>query len=209
MNKIISVIAVSGLLLASLACWVVFGQRVLPHSFGAAGNMLIENYIPYVLYNGGINTAKDLTVSGSTAFSGTVANSGAVTNTSSWTLGSSGTALTRINSGTCYILAYATTIAATSTALVDCQATALIYNVNNLRAAALTGVTFGDPTVASLSTTTATTAGTTFGGLVLEAAMASTTAGYIQLQISNLTGATFTWPVTGAATGTATYIVAK
>lgn len=33
------------------------------NNFGAAttaGNMLIENYIPYVLYNGGINSAKDI-----------------------------------------------------------------------------------------------------------------------------------------------------
>lgn len=44
---------------------------------GAAGSMLIEQYIPYVLYNGGINTALPAT------FSDTVTGAG-----STWTTGS-------------------------------------------------------------------------------------------------------------------------
>ena len=118
-------------------------------------------------------------------------------------VGSSGTALTRVNAGTCYIRPYAATITATSTAKVDCQATAS-WSASGV--SALTGVTAGDFTVASLATSTA---GSTFAGVHLIAASASTTSGYIELTISNLTGTTFTWPVTGTASGTASYIVAK
>lgn len=122
------------------------------------------------------------------------------------TIGTTGTALTRVNMGTCYILPYATTIAASSTATVDCQGTALIYNTNTGRATALTGVTNGDNVQLEFSTSTA---GTVFGGIGIIGASASTTAGYITLRVSNQTGGTYTWPVTGSATGTATYIVTK
>ena len=37
-------------------------------SFGAAGSMLAENYLPYIFSNGGFSTAKDLTLSSSTNF---------------------------------------------------------------------------------------------------------------------------------------------
>ena len=115
-------------------------------------------------------------------------------------IGSSGTAASRLNFGTCYIKAYAATIEATSTATVDCQGTAA---VDASGISALTGVTFGDQVSLTISTTTA---GTTVNGLSVSAAAASTTAGYITAQIYNGTGGTFTWPVTGVATGTASYI---
>jgi len=121
-------------------------------------------------------------------------------------LGSSGTAVTRINTGTCYIQSYATTIAATSSATVECQATALVRTTATTFTSPLTGVASGDAVNVTLSTATA---GTTVGGLTITAATASTTAGYISLRVYNGTGATFTWPVTGSATGTASYIVTK
>lgn len=124
-----------------------------------------------------------------------------ITNTGGVKVGTSGTTVTRINTGTCYIKAYATTIAATSTASVDCQATAA---VSASGISALTGVTSGDVVSVNLATSTA---GTTFGGLILAGASASTTDGYITLRLTNLTGTTYTWPVTGTASGTATYIV--
>jgi hypothetical protein len=120
--------------------------------------------------------------------------------------GSTGTALTRVNTGTCYILPYAATIAASSTAVVDCQGTAAIFNTNTTLATALTGVTNGDNVIANFSTTTATTVS---NGIVVTGAAASTTAGYITLTVSNLRGTTFTWPVTGSATGTVYYMVTK
>lgn len=134
-----------------------------------------------------------------------ISSTGAVTNSTSWTLGSSGTTLTRLNAGTCYIQPYATTIAASSTALVDCQATAAVASTSSTYTndSALTGVTYGDGVNVTLATSTGSA---TFLGLNLESASASGTAGYIQLRLSNKTGATFTWPTTGTASGTASYI---
>jgi len=122
--------------------------------------------------------------------------------TGTLTTGSSGTAVARQNVGTCYIRPYAATIAATSTAKVDCQATAA-WNASGM--SALAGVTAGDIVSVTLATSTA---GTTLGGLNVTGASASTTAGYIELYINNLTGTTYTWPTTGTASGTATYIIA-
>jgi hypothetical protein len=124
-------------------------------------------------------------------------------------IGSAGTNIDRLNTGTCYIKAYATTIAATSSAVVDCQATAA---VSASGIGALAGVTFGDAVAAQLSTTTALgapigVATPRMGGLVIRGASASSTAGVITLLIGNETGDTYTWPLTGSATGTASYIV--
>jgi len=135
--------------------------------------------------------------------------SGAVTHSGAMTIGSSGTAMTRVNTGTCYILAYSATIAASTTATVTCQGTAAIWNLNQVLATTLTGVANGDFVLAQLSTTTARVASSVFGGLVIEGASASSTAGYITLRVYNNTGATFTWPLTGNATGTVSYIVTK
>lgn len=115
-------------------------------------------------------------------------------------IGSSGTAFARVNGGTCFIRPYAATIAATSTAQVDCQGTGA-WGANG--ASALTGVSFGDSVTATLGTSTS---GTTLAGLNVNAAEASSTAGFIVLYIRNLTGTTFTWPLTGTASGTAHYV---
>lgn len=63
-EKIVSVIAVIALLVSIIAVIPQFRQTAV--EYGAAGGMLIENYLPYVLYNGGINTAKDVNVTGTT-----------------------------------------------------------------------------------------------------------------------------------------------
>ena len=67
---------------------------------------------------------------------------------------SGGTQIGKLVSGSCYIHPYATTISASSTATVDCQATP-----NRTALVALPGVLFGDRIVSSLSTTTATAIG--------------------------------------------------
>ncbi len=152
--------------------------------------------------HGSTSCLTDLFVSGETlsgqmtvGYTGTLA-AGSVTET--------GTVLNRLDAGTCYIQAYATTIAATSTAKVECQGTAAVGGITTALDAALTGVTTGDNVQVRLATSTA---GTTSLGLNVTGASASTTAGYIELYIANMTGATFTWPTTGAATGTASYWV--
>lgn len=52
--------------IVALVISVVVGAKVFmpvtfSHSFGAAGNLFIENYVPVVRYNGGINTALPVT----------------------------------------------------------------------------------------------------------------------------------------------------
>lgn len=204
-DKIIS----GGVIVAIIVSfWALHASGVLKSNgvkqFGAtaAGGMLAENYIPYVLYNGGYNSAKDFTITGGAGI----------------TLGSSGTTFTRMNTGQCYIMPTATTIAATTTVSVDCQATLAVGNPNTAETA-LTGVTSGDTVVAQLSTTTAILNGNTFsgsgvnGGLVILGASPSTTAGYIVLRLYNAFGATYTYPtfpVGGVnASGTVSYIVTK
>lgn len=148
---------------------------------------------------------------GAPSFGATTART---TITNPWTFsqavthGSTGTAISRINTGTCYIQAYATTIAASSTVAVDCQATAAVGGITTANDVALTGVTFGDFVVGNLSTTTAA-AGGAFMGIIANGVSASTTAGYLSVRITNLSGTTFTWPTTGTATGTISYFVAK
>lgn len=116
----------------------------------------------------------------------------------------SGTAVNGLNTGTCFLAPSATTIAATTTVSVDCQATAGFAAAGT---SALTGVTSGDAVQFMLSTTTAGATGP--GGLVATSASASTTAGYITVRILNLTGTTFTWPTIGSASGTAYYLVTR
>jgi hypothetical protein len=168
---------------------------------GAVGNLLAENYDGgYIRQNGGFFTNLDIKAGGTITAVTSLISSG------TFQLSSTGTTLNRINAGTCYVLPYATTIAASTTAAVDCQATALIYNTNTTRAVALAGVTAGDNVVANFATSTAAS---TFGSISISGASASTTPGYITLLVENLTGTTYTWPVTGTASGTASYIVTK
>lgn len=115
-------------------------------------------------------------------------------------IGKTGTQINNISAGTCYIKAWATTIAATSSAYVDCQATALV-GANGF--AALPGVLNGDAVQVTLATSTEPVS--PYGGLFVASAAASTTNGYIQLEITNLTGGVFTWPSNGVASGTAYY----
>lgn len=68
-DYIIGTVAVVALVVGVLALW---GERQQSPSqeFGAAptavvGNLLAENYIPYVLYNGGYQSAKDISTTGS------------------------------------------------------------------------------------------------------------------------------------------------
>ena len=116
------------------------------------------------------------------------------------TLGSNSTSIAQVNHGTCYLRPRAATIAASSTALVECQGTAA-WDASGV--SALTGVDTGDTFQVILSTTTATETGR---GIRITGAAASSTAGYIMLTIANSTGNTHTWPTSGSASGTASYI---
>lgn len=154
---------------------------------GLVGVKYAEQYNPYIKYNGGYNSLLPIQTTGGTNFTG-----GSV-------IGSSGTTINNETFGFCYIKAYATTIAASSTGVVDCQANAAV-SANGI--APLTGVNSGDVVQIELSTSTS---GTTFMGIDVIGASASSTNGYITLIVQNSTGATYTWPTTGTATGTASY----
>lgn len=101
------------------------------------------------------------------------------------------------NWGTCYIMPTATTIAASTTQLVDCQSTAAV-NLPNATETPLSGILPTDTILsAMLSTSSATVSGTakvTFGNITVDAATASSTAGIIVLLVNNGTGGTYTWP---------------
>lgn len=113
-------------------------------------------------------------------------------------VGANGTNISRINFGFCNIHTGTgiTTIAATTTATLDCQA-------GTGTATALTGVTAGDVCLVMAATTTPTTV----EGLSILGVSASSTQGYITLKIFNGTGATYTWA--SAATSSLNYHCAK
>jgi hypothetical protein len=171
-KKLVGVIAVAALLL-SVFNWFHpnLGQKELLQSpvGGAAGNLLAENYDPYIMYNGGYNSAKDFTVSGATSLSGTTALSGAVSLTSTFKLGSSGTAQSNQVITTCNPVAN-TSIAATSSGFIYCTG--------------VTGITSSDYVYASFASSSAAIA----NQWVIVGAMASSTAGAVDIRIMNLTG---------------------
>lgn len=118
-----------------------------------------------------------------------------------------GTQINGLNMGQCYIQAYATTIAASSTAKVDCQATQAVGGITTALDSILNGVSTNDNVQATLATSTeVNVAGQ---GLVVVAASASTTPGFISLLIANNSGAVFTWPTIGNATGTVNYVSSR
>ena len=80
-EKILWGIAVVGLVLGGWAWFSIPSVAKLPsgQSFGAAGNLLAEQYIPYVLYNGGYNSAKDIETSANFEVGGTSTLTGDVT----------------------------------------------------------------------------------------------------------------------------------
>lgn len=109
---------------------------------------------------------------------------------------STGNEITRINFGFCNIRSHTTTIAASSTQQVEC-------NGGTTSNVALTGVTAADKVFILPATTTPTT----FEGLHILGASASSTAGSITLLVYNGTGASYAW--TAAATTSLQYWVVK
>lgn len=181
-ENIIGAIAVLGLLVGVWAVATAPKDLVSngPSSFGstAAGGMLAENYIPYVLYNGGYNSAKDLNTS---AFLGT---------TGTFQVSSSGTTFSRLNGGTCLLALgnVPASFTASTSVNVDCQASNQLATSATAQSA-LTGVTAGDRVIVMAPTTTPITAGYS---VQLIGCNASSTVGYITCKLSNQTGATFT-----------------
>lgn len=101
-----------------------------------------------------------------------------------------GSSITSINAGSCTIWAPATTIAASTTQQVECQSA-----TNGSLASGLAGLTANSICQIRMASSTNTTS----NGLVLGGASASSTAGSIVVQLSNLTGTTFTWTATASS----------
>lgn len=91
-------------------------------------------------------------------------------------IGSSGTALSQLQKGTCTLIGATSGIVASTSIAVDC---------------AVSGVVTGDTVFAQFATSSPSTGG--FGWLVTRAS-ASTTSGFITLNITNGTGATANLP---------------
>lgn len=155
---------------AALLVSVVFGVLVLMHPIAASKTL-------------GGTTNYD-TLSASALVIGTGCNSGFGT--------CSGTTITAVNAGSCSIQSSSQTIAASTTATVDCQAGTAGVD------APLTGITAGAGTQVTQGTTTPVV----YQGLNVLGASASTTAGYITLKLFNGTGATFTWTPTASSSYT-------
>ena len=106
-------------------------------------------------------------------------------------IGQTGTRETLGVSGVCNVHSYANTIAASSTATVDCQSgTGTLAALDGIPAWAS-----GDRVLVQQATSTPTT----FLGLHILGVSASNTAGYIELKLANLTGDTFTWSETASS----------
>lgn len=187
------VIALVSVVMGAGLCLLLTHRSAAPteqaSGVGAPGGLLAEQYASWILYNGGYNSALPITTSDTvTAASGVF--------TSSWTLGSSGTALSRVNQGSCVILAYSNTISASSTVRVDCGSTGQVGGT-------LTAITSGD----NVFVHSTTTLSSVYGGVRIVSSDASSTAGYVTLNLFNETGTTFTW--SGAASTTIKYWVIR
>lgn len=172
-NTLWKAVAVVALVLAIGATYLAWPPAwTMTQTLGSAGLKLAENYDPYLKYNGGLYT-----------------NLPSV-------FGLNASQLNRLNFGNCQIQSAANTIAASTTATVDC-----VLAAGTAPGTALTGVTAADIVSVSQSTTTPST----FEGVELRGSSASSTPGYITVLLYNGTGTTFTW--TAAASSSYQYMV--
>ncbi len=95
------------LIIAVLVAYKVYTPVSFSHTFGGVGNLKIEQYDPYVLYNGGINSGLPITTSG-TLTSGAL-SAAAATFSGNVTVTTSNTATSTITVG-CF-QSYATSTA--------------------------------------------------------------------------------------------------
>lgn len=159
-------------------------------------------------------TAGTLTVGGASTLTGNTAVTGTLTVTAKTTVGnasttllsvgSNGTTLSKLMKGTCYLTNYGTSgsgidasQAASSTVLYQCAAT-------NGANTAITGLVSGDLTIVQFATTTAEV----LNGWVIVSSSASTTNGYINVLVSNLTGTAAVPSMVGVGSSTS-YIIMR
>lgn len=129
-------------------------------------------------------------------------------------VGPRGEKVSSLDWGTCNLQPDAATIAGSSTARVTCHGGSFATGVS--AHTVLSGITSASKVVATLSSTTAAAGrsiGLSYGGLTLMGVTASTTSttngGFLEVLIGNQTGATYTWPLTGTASGTMQFIAPR
>ena len=176
-NKNLTIGLIVVAIIAIIGVFTPVGQS-LSASFGSVGGKLIEQYDPYVRYNGGISTALPFKT------------------TSTMQIGSNGNMTNQLSFGSCTIYANANTIAASSTQQVACNGntTGGITAIANI------------PANANCSLIEASSTATTGSGLIVTGASASSTAGSIVAGLSNLTGTTFTWSATASSSAQWNYV---
>lgn len=113
-----------------------------------------------------------------------ISSAGAVTTSGAFTVGSNGTSLAAIKTGSCTIWAPATTIAASTTQQIVCQSA-----TDGSLTSGLTGVTADSICQLTMASSTNTTS----NSLVIAGVSASSTPGSIVARLSNFVGTTFTW----------------
>lgn len=123
----------------------------------------------------------------------TLTVTGATTLSASLKVGTSGTTMSQILSGTC-------TLGTLGPASIDASHAASTTKVYDCP---VTGVVSGDNVIASFSTSTATIV----NGWSIQGAKASSTAGYIEVLISNLTGTARVPSATGVGSSTSYIII--
>lgn len=158
---------------------ILTGKALISSNGVSFGSTSCDSYTCFTY----LEVINDLKIDATATYAGLASFTGGVK------VGSSGTTVNGLNYGICYIQASATTISASSTVTVDCQASTSGANT------ALTGITAGDTVFVKFATTTSTT----FAGLSVLGASASSTSGYITMKVYNGTGGTFTW-TSGAST---------
>lgn len=127
-QKILPIVTLVSVLLLGLFVYSNTPKKVSGDpQLGATGNMLAEDYISYVRYNDGYNSAKDFTISGAASFTGAVTLSGATTlgstTATSLKVGATSTLATMFRFGTCNLGGANTSHAASSTVAYSCLAT--------------------------------------------------------------------------------------
>lgn len=156
-------------------------------SFGAIGVKLAENYDPYIRYNQGFYTLLPIFTTS------TLKATGLTTLTGGFVASSTGSTVNGINYGSCVLISDATTIAASTTANIDCGS-----GTNGKTA--ISGILANDTVIAFATTTLSST----YLGVNIVSSHASSTAGFITTQIANNSGAAFTW--TNTASSSVRYI---
>lgn len=116
-------------------------------------------------------------------------------NVSSSTIGTRGTSLAGIKTGSCTIWTPTATIAATTSAQVECQGATTGANISRI-----SGITLDS----SCTLTAASSSSSLYGGIIVGNLSASSTSGTatsgtLLARLVNLTGGTFTWSATASS----------